>query len=144
MEGSESENGAAPLSVADATGLIAAMASLLNTSTQTILAQLAQNSAGAAERWKIHDAELERNRAAIVARFLVIETALDEHLQVANAHFAKEHDEDIVMDARIRPVKTGAAWLVANWRSILLLLFGSLGFLAVLADLVARYLGGPT
>ena len=133
-----------PLSIGDAGALIAAVATLVAGSTATIMSRLDENTRAATERWRLHDVEAERNRAAMETRFVKVEAVLEAHLQIANEHFAKDRDEDLVMDARIRPVRTGAAWLVGNWRSILLLAFGSLGFLAVLADILTRYLGGTT
>ena len=132
------------VSIGDAGALIAAVATLVAGSTATIMSRLDENTRGATERWRLHDAELERNLNLIAERFVKLEEALDAHLVVANVHFSKDHDDDIRMDARIRPVRIGAAWLVGNWRSILLLAFGLLGFLAVLADILTRYLGGTT
>jgi hypothetical protein len=44
----------------------------------------------------------------------------------------------------VKPVKSTLQWLVVNWRSVLVLLFGVLGFFAILSDLAARYLGGAS
>jgi hypothetical protein len=105
-------------SVADAASLIAAVATLVAGSTSTIMARLDENARGASERWRIHDLELERNRETITAKFLKIEKALDEHIVIANAHFAREHDQDLVMRARVQPVRSGVAWIVANWKTV--------------------------
>ena len=118
-------------SVGDAAALIAAVATLVSGSTATIMARLEENSRGATERWRLHDEELARNRAAITAKFEKIEReleaevqrverALEEHLVVANAHFQREHDDDLVLRARIEPVKSGVAWITANWKTVVL------------------------
>ena len=142
-----------PTSVAEATGLIAAVATLISSSTSTIMARLDALERGETTRWRLHDEELERNRATITEKFEKIETelaaeivrveqALETHLKIANIHFAREHDDDLVMQGRVRPIKTGVAWIVANYKNIVILLIGILGFVAVAADIAARYLGG--
>ena len=130
--------------VADAAALIAAVATLVSGSTQTIMARLDENARGATERWRLHDEELSRNRASITAKFLKIETALDDHTTVANAHFAREHDDDLVMQARVRPVQIGVAWAANHWKDIVILGVGLVGLFAVAADILARYLGGAS
>lgn len=118
-------------SVGDAAALIAAVATLVSGSTATIMARLEENSRGATERWRLHDEELGRNRTAITAKFEKIEReleaeikrveqALEAHLVVANVHFQREHDDDLVLRARIQPVKSGVAWLIANWKTVAL------------------------
>jgi hypothetical protein len=142
-------------SVADAASLIAAVATLVAGSTATIITRLDALERGETTRWRLHDEELERNRKTITTKFekienelaaeiVRVEKALEAHLVVANAHFARERDEDLVMDGRVRPIRTGVAWLVANYKNIVILLIGILGFIAVAADIAARYLGGGT
>ena len=141
--------------VVEATSLIAAVATLISSSTATIMARLDAMERSETTRWRLHDEELERNRATITAKFekvenelaaeiVRVEKALEAHLVLANIHFAREHDDDLVMQGRVRPLKTGASWIAANYKSVLIILFGILGFLAVAADLAARYLGGGT
>jgi hypothetical protein len=119
--------------VVEATSLIAAVATLISSSTATIMARLDALERGETTRWRLHDEELERNRATITAKFEKIETelaaeivrveqALEAHLVVANAHFAREHDDDLVMQARIRPVRTAGQWIVKNWKTIALVI----------------------
>lgn len=126
--------------VGDAAALIAAVATLVSGSTATIMARLEENSRGATERWRLHDEELARNRTAITAKFEKIETelqgeikrveqTLEAHLVVANAHFQREHDDDLVLRARIQPVKTLAQWVTVNWKTIGLVLAMLLGWI---------------
>ena len=124
------------LSVAETTALINVFAGMLNSSTQLIIARLDDNARMASERWVRHDAELERNRELVVARFLNVECALDAHLMVANAHFAKEHDEDLVMDARVQPVKTSLAYVAAHWKTAALVVLSVVGLLGVWLDFI--------
>ena len=76
---------------------------------------------------------MERNRATITAQFLKIENelaaeivrveqALETHLVVANAHFSRERDEDIRMNARIQPVRTAGEWIAKNWKTLALVI----------------------
>ena len=124
------------LSVAETTALINVFAGMLNSSTQLIIARLDDNARMASERWVRHDAELERNRELVVARFLNVECALDAHLMVANAHFAKEHDEDLVMDARVQPVKTSLAYVASHWKTAALVVLSVVGLLGVWLDFI--------
>lgn len=124
------------MSVAEVTGLVNLFTSMLATSTAQIIARIDANSSAESERWRKHDAELDRNREQAVARFLKVENALDQHLQVANAHFTKEHDEDLVMDARIRPVRVSLAYVAGHWKTVLLILLSVLGLMGVWLDVI--------
>ena len=127
-------NGA--MTVSEVTGLVNLFTSMLNTSTAQIIARIDDNAKSETERWRKHDLELERNRVAVVERFLKIERSLDEHLQVANAHFTKEHDEDLVMDARVRPVRVSLAYVAGHWKTVLLVLLSVLGLMGVWLDVI--------
>ena len=109
-----------------ATSLITAVATLVASSTATIMARLDALERGEMDRWRLHDEELARNRLAIAAKFLAVEERLDAHMAVANEHFGRQHDA------------------ASHWKDIAILAIGILGFLAVAADLAARYLGGGT
>jgi hypothetical protein len=124
--------------------LVAHITGLLSEMEGRIMNRLDANSQGAAERWRKHDEELAVNTKRVVERFVKIESVLDAHISEANAFFAKQHDEDVASDARVRPVRTTLAWVIEHWGSILLFLFGLLGFLAIAADVIARYLGGQS
>jgi hypothetical protein len=124
------------MSAAEVTGLVTLFTSMLHTSTVQIIGRMDDNARMASERWVKHDIELERNRETVVARFLKVETALDAHLVVANAHFVREHDEDLVMDARVRPVKTSLAYVVAHWKTAALVILSVVGLLGVWLDFI--------
>ena len=129
------------MSVVEVTGLVNLFTSMLNTSTAQIISRIDSNAAAETERWRKHDAELERNREQVVARFLKVESALDNHLVVANSFFAKEHDEEVASDARVRPVKSAVGWLWLHWRDILLLVIGLFAFMTLVIDAFGHMLG---
>lgn len=123
---------------------VAAIAALIAGSTQTIVSRIDAMERSENDRWRLHDEELERNRTTVTSKFLKIEAQLDAHIKIANDRWAKEHDDDVRMDARVRPVQIGVAWAVNHWKDIVILLVGIVGLLAIAADVVSRYLGGTT
>ena len=99
-----------------------------------IMERLSDSSRLASERWARHDEDSKRIVETWNRRFEALEKRVNEH------HHQAEMDH-VSWDARIGPVRNSAALLSKNWRTILLVLFGLLGFLAITADLLARYLG---
>ena len=97
------------MSAADVTGVLSLIDVRLGRMEDRILARLDLNSAGAAERWAKHDADLATNTKRISDRFMKIESALDADIALLNAHLAAEHDAALVMQARMKPVRM--AWL---------------------------------
>jgi hypothetical protein len=124
------ENGR--LSPTEVTALISLIDVRLGRMEDRIIARLDTNSAGATERWNKHDAELAESTKRTTDRFVLIESALDEHLQIANLHFDREHDADLLSAARQRPVRLTAAWIGANWMQIALFLISILAILGIL------------
>jgi len=122
--------------------LVSLFQTMLDRTERNILDRLDENSRGANARWTKHDEELDRNREAIAGKFLAMEKRLDDHLVIANAHFTREHDDDLVMQARVRPVQIGVAWAANHWKDIVILSVGVVGLFAVAADIASRYLGG--
>jgi len=122
--------------------LVAHITGLLGEMEGRIMARLSDNATGAEARWKLHDIASERTIAGIREEVGVLRSELNSHLIVANAHFAKEHDDQVALEARVRPVVGTARWLVTNWPKVLALMFGILGFFALMGDLAERYLGG--
>ena len=120
------------LSPTEVTALITLIDARLGRMEDRIIARLDQNSAGATERWAKHDLELAENTKRVVARFLLIEKSLDDHIQIANAHFGREHDATITSAARQRPVRLTIAWLAANWKDLVILAVGILVVLGIL------------
>lgn len=122
----------AQLSPTEVTALLSLIDTRLGRMEDRIIARLDENSTGATERWAKHDAELAENTKRVVARFLLIEKALDDHIQIANVHFEREHDAVILSAARQRPVRLTVAWLGDNWVQIILFLISMLALLGVL------------
>ena len=120
------------LSPTEVTALIALIDTRLGRMEDRIIARLDQNSAGATDRWAKHDAELAENTKRIVARFLLIEKCLDDHIVIANAHFDREHDAVLVSESRRRPVRLTLSWLGANWIAIALFVISLLAILGIL------------
>jgi hypothetical protein len=112
------------LSGGDMLALVAHITGLLSEMEGRIMGRLDSNAAGASERWsdheKKHAKEQAENTKQVCDRFIKIETALDAHIRQANEYFAKQHDEEVALQARVRPVKTLAGWLAVNWKSVLL------------------------
>ena len=120
------------LSPTEVTAFITLIDARLGRMEDRIITRLDQNSAGATERWAKHDAELAENTKRIVARFLLIEKCLDDHIVIANAHFGREHDAVLVSAARQRPVRLTISWLAANWKDLVILAVGALVVLGIL------------
>jgi hypothetical protein len=122
------------LTAAEITGLIGLFQQMLGETEKRILAALAANSKGAADRWQLHDTEQTLHREAIAGRFAKLESALTAHLD-------RQHDEDVAMDARIRPIRGSLAWVWAQRRDIVIVLIG-IGVLATfLVESFNRILG---
>jgi len=124
------ENGR--LSPTEVTALITLIDARLGRMEDRIIARLDANSAGATERWVKHDKELAENTKRVVDRFILLEAALDDHLQIANLHFDREHDAALLSTARQRPVRLTVAWIAANWMQIALLVIAILTILGIL------------
>jgi hypothetical protein len=137
----ELQRSSTSMSVVEVTGLINLFAGLLNTSTSLILGRLDENAKMASERWMKHDAELARNRDAIVARFEKIEGVLDKDVKTLDEHLSKAHDDQVALDARVRPVMTLAGAVQRNWKTILLFIVAVLAILGFSVETFQRILG---
>jgi hypothetical protein len=120
------------LTATDVTALVSLMSGMLDRMESRIIARLDDNSRGASERWAKHDAELATSTARVVKRFEGLEVELLTVSNCLKGHLDKEHDEDLVSDARVRPVKSLGRWLATNWKDILISLLGVLVLLGVL------------
>ena len=136
-------NGDQSLTGAETATLLTLIDARLARMEDRIIARLDLNAAGAAERWRLHDEQSDLAVETITAKFVALGERLDAHMVVANAHFARQHDDDIAMDARVRPVRIGVAWAASHWKDIAILAVAVLGLFAVTADILSRYLGGP-
>ena len=136
-------NGDQSLTGAETATLLTLIDARLARMEDRIIARLDLNAAGAAERWRLHDEQSDLAIETITAKFVALGERLDAHMVVANAHFARQHDDDLVMQARVRPVQIGVAWAASHWKDIAILAVAVLGLFAVTADILSRYLGGP-
>lgn len=135
------------LTVTEYATLVTLIAGMLAAMETRIIERLADNSRIAAERWARHDVESSRvweRHDAEAARVMVDWDARFGRLEqsVSDHHHAAEM-EHVTWDARINPLRNSAALVAKNWRTILLAFFALLGFVAIAADVVARYLGLP-
>ncbi len=124
----------------DVTALVSLFNTMLVAMEARIIARLDQNALGAAERWSLH----EREHAAHEKAYAELEARLDEHIRKSTEIWAHVREEELREDARIEPIKNGAAWLWANWRTLLLLIVAGiaiLGFSGETLDRVAHTLG---
>jgi hypothetical protein len=108
------------LSPTEVTALITLIDARLGRMEDRIIARLDLNSAGAAERWLKHDAELAVNTKRVVDRFALLETALDKHVVAMDAHLIAAHDAELISAARIAPVKLSLGYAEKHWRTFLL------------------------
>jgi hypothetical protein len=125
----DSPTNASGLTGADMLALVAHITGLLSEMEGRIMDRLSDNASGAEERWRKHDAASERTIGAIREEIGVLRADFSAHLAVANAHFGKEHDEEIAGQARTKPIRTVATIVVANWKSIALAIFALMGIL---------------
>lgn len=131
------------MSAADVTGLLSLMDVRLGRMEDRILARLDLNSAGAAERWAKHDADLATNTKRISERFMKIESALDADIALLNAHLAAEHDAALVTEARIKPVRMSLSYVEKHWRTIVLWIVMILTLLGVTVGRLHDFGIGP-
>jgi hypothetical protein len=129
------------LTASEITGLIGLFQTMLDKTEGRILDAMAGNSERATERWAKHDAELERNTKRVTDRFAQIDARLQTTVDTLQAHLDREHDDDIRMDARIRPIRGSLAWLWAHWRDVVLLMIGLIALGTFAVEAFGRVLG---
>jgi hypothetical protein len=104
----------------DVTSLVTLFVSMLAQTKGEILHALTVNSDAASARWAAH----EREVAGHLARLDNLEIAVA-------AHLAKEERADLVMDARVRPLRFIGGRLVAHWRDIVILVVALLTLVGI-------------
>jgi hypothetical protein len=123
------------MSVVEVTALVTLFNQMLQGSTASILAAMAANSAAASERWQKHEADhaadLADNTRRITDHFALhenrikgLDTRIDSTDETVQGILDKEHDDDVRMDARVRPITRSAQWLTDHWKDVALLLLG--------------------
>ena len=129
------------LTAPEITALIGLFQGMLDRTERNILDRLDENSRGATMRWTKHDDELAANTRRITVRFEKVENAIDVTTKALEAHLDREHDEDIRMDARIRPIRGSIAWVWQQRRDIVIVLIGLGVFATFLVEAFGRALG---
>jgi hypothetical protein len=128
-------------SAGDVLGVINVFERMLLAMEARLVAKMDDNSRLAADRWAQHDAQLALNEKRILARFERLEADLVKMETVLNDHLKKEEHEDIVNEARIRPLKGTIGWLWHNWRDLLIIAIGLLAFAAAWGEWFGRIFG---
>jgi len=129
------------LTSAEITGLIGLFQTMLDRTERNILDRLDTNAKGASERWEKHDAEFAASTARVNARFVKIEERLQTTADTLAAYLAREHDEDVRMDARIRPIRGSIGWVWSQRREIVIVLIGLGVLVSFLAETFGRVFG---
>ena len=135
---------ATSVSAAGVTSLVALFQTMLLATEKRILDAMAENSHAAADRWKKHDDELERNTQRVTERFVALDARLQTTADALAAHLDAERVEDIRMDARIRPIRGSIAWLWIHWRDVVLLTIGLIALGTFLIDALSHTFGAPS
>jgi len=141
------------LSVSDVMGLVRLFNDSLLAMEARLGAKMDDNSQAASDRWIKHDRDSERVLADIEKRFNKMETELCKqtadiaadlktHIAIADAHWQKEHDEEIAFDARLTPVKGAVGYLRHNWKNILLAVVTILAILGFSVSTFRNILSG--
>lgn len=114
------------LSVAEVTGLIALINGMMNnmmgsmesrlvSMESRLMVKLDENTKLSSDRWVAHDRDLAVRMEREANRFEKIEKVVGDHL-------ARDREDQLIMEARVRPVKTFAEWITKNWKTAMLIL----------------------
>jgi hypothetical protein len=144
-------NGANSMTVTEVTGLVQLFNNQLLAMEGRLSAKMDDNSRMASERWVKHDHDSERILGDIEKRFVNLETEfckqtsliaedLKAHVAIADAHWKKEHDAEVALDARLTPVKGLIGYVRSNWKTILLLIVSVLAILGFSATTLENIL----
>jgi len=139
------------MSVTEVTGLVQLFNNQLLAMEGRLVAKMDDNSRMASERWVKHDHDRERILEDIEKRFGKLEAEmckqtaslaedLKAHVAIADAYWAKERDEELILDARLTPVKGAVAYLRRNWKTILLVIVSILAVLGFSANTLEEIL----
>lgn len=98
---------AAVISTADPVSIVNLVLVQMGELERRLGAKIDSNAASAMRRWEHHDQEHR-----------TLSEAVGELKRQFDAHLQAERDEDLVMEARLGPVKRAGAWLVREWRTV--------------------------
>ncbi len=109
-------------SVGAISALIQSFVSMVGGMEGRLADQIRENAAASKERWGRWEGEFNSYKVATDRRVEIVEVQLRDHLQ-------RKHDDDLILQSRIKPVQTTVGWLVRNWRTVLLLIVSILAVL---------------
>lgn len=132
------EGGDGNWSPRDVLGIIDTFDRMLLAMEARLVAKIDESTRQAAERWVSHDTESTRYRTDANNRFERIEQSLLTVEKTLRAHLEKERDEDLVIDARIRPLKAVGIYIFRNWRTILLVMLTLLALFGLSEETIRR------
>lgn len=138
------------MSVTEVTGLVQLFNNQLIAMEGRLVAKMDDNSRMASERWVKHDHDAERILIDIEERFQKMQVefqkeikavadGLKEHVDIANAHWSKEHDDEVRLNARLTPVKGLLAYVQRNWKTILLVMMSLLAVIGFSSETIRHF-----
>lgn len=128
------------MTVSDVTGLVHLFNGMLVSMEGRLIAKIDETSRLAAERWAAHDLERLTFRELDAKRFEKLEQAIFTVEITLKQHLDKERDEDLVLDARVRPIKSVGGYIIHNWRTLLLAILAVLAILGITSEAAQPYL----
>lgn len=116
------------------TTLIHSFASMMTAMEARITDQIKDNATASKERWSRWEQEFRDYRTATDRRIATLEDSV-------HAHHTKEHEEEIRLEARVKPIKGTVAWFWRNWRDLLIIAIGLMAFAAAFGEWFGRIFG---
>ena len=126
---------------ADAIGLLNVFEHMLLAMERRLVEKMDDNSELAAERWDRHDKDSERTLKAIEDRFEKVHGLIKTVDETLAAHLKKERDEDLVNEIRVQPIVKAVRYVIAHWRTALLIIVSILAILGFSGETLNRLLG---
>jgi hypothetical protein len=116
------------------TTLIHSFASMMTAMEARITDQIKDNASASKERWARWEQEFREYRATTDRRISALEDSV-------NAHHIRVHEEELRIEARVKPIKGIAAWFWRNWRDLLIIAIGLMAFAAAFGEWFGRIVG---
>lgn len=138
----QNNTGIPGMTAAEVTSLVNLFNGMLLAMEGRLTAKMDESSRRATDRWAKHDLDAQTTMQHWTDQFVRLEGVVDAHVTTAEAHWAAERDEELILAARIKPVKTTVQYLASNWRTILLLIVSALAILGFSTRTFQEILGG--
>lgn len=129
------------MSASEVLHLVSLFDNSLSKMEKRLVDKMDSNSDAARERWVRHDEDLARNRDAAIARFEKIEKSILTVETTLNAHLQRKHEEDVISQARVRPIKMSVAWLWAQRKDIILFAIFLMAAMAAAGEWLGKMFG---